>query len=122
MSRCATSENYRQFSTEPRELINGKMSRIRRNHVTIPPDAHPMVQFIYAEIERQGLCIGDVADLVGVPYKTISSWRSKHNPNLENLQACLNVLGFQLSVEKLDEDASHRNSCDLHLAASKGSF
>ena len=73
------------------------MRRFRR--ITTPKHAHPLVRLLFSEMNSQRIGIYDVSDRSGVACNTMKNWRKHHTPSVSNLEACLNVLGFELVVK-----------------------
>lgn len=72
--------------------------------MTVPPHAHPLVRRLYQEIIRQQVPVAILAKKSGVSRQTIREWRTRLRPKLDDLEACFNVLGYELAVrEKNDE-------------------
>lgn len=63
-----------------------------------PPNAHPMVRWLFTEIARQQLTYDELSRVAGVAENTISNWRRYRNPTLTNFEACANALGFDIVV------------------------
>lgn len=64
--------------------------------VTIPEGTGPHVKLIFAEMRRQALNYDEVAWRSGVLKATLKAWRHRNRPSLENIEAVLSVLGFDL--------------------------
>lgn len=60
---------------------------------------HPLVKFIYRELERQRATVPAVAARAGVSEYTIRTWARLYNPRLEPLTAVLGALGYELTVK-----------------------
>ena len=67
---------------------------------TIPAHTHPVVQefFRLRNIERAPLSV--ITKQAGLGRDTIQQWTSRATPNVANLDAALNVLGYRLAVVK----------------------
>lgn len=59
---------------------------------------HPLVRGLFVEIARQRAPAERIATSVGVCRTTVLSWRRHHMPQLDALDAALNVLGFELAI------------------------
>ena len=64
--------------------------------LSVPMHAHPLVRVLFVEMNEQQVGIIDLAERSGVNKNTISGWRKKSIPHVENLAACLTVLGMDL--------------------------
>ena len=62
--------------------------------VSIPPHAGAHVKLAFAEMARQGFTYDAMEEKSGVLRATLKAWRRKNSPNLQNIEAVLNVLGF----------------------------
>lgn len=69
-----------------------------RGKIPIPPNAHPLVRRLIQECNAQRTTLTEIAQRSGVGRQTISLWRYRAAPNLDNLIACFNVLGLDLIV------------------------
>lgn len=88
----------------PKEYEHG---RALRNHpFALPGDVgHPAVRRLFAEMRKQRIALGELARRSGVSYASLHNWRRgnglkkvRNSPRLDNLEACLNVVGLQLVV------------------------
>lgn len=61
------------------------------------PDAHPAVQFLFAEINAIGLGFRPVERAADIGKDVIRGWRSV-SPTVDRLEAALRVLGYRLDV------------------------
>lgn len=68
--------------------------------ISIPEHCHPLVALLYTEIRDGNFTLAGVAQCAGVPLDTLMGWRKKHNPDLINLEACFNALGYELTITK----------------------
>lgn len=67
--------------------------------LSIPRKAHPVVQKLWEAMNHHRICVEDVAERSGVAAKTIIAWRTQRNPNVTNIEACLNVVGLELTAK-----------------------
>ncbi|APX85589.1 hypothetical protein BV511_13210 [Methylorubrum extorquens] len=67
----------------------GRISRI-----TVPDGVSPHVKLVFAEMQRQSLTYGQVAERSGVLLPTLKAWRHKNAPGLDSLGAVLDSLGW----------------------------
>ena len=75
--------------------------------MTAPVRAHPLVRALYDEMNRQQIGVLDLSERAGVNPNTLKDWRTRTVPNVANLNACLNVLGLELTIRKVREDEHH---------------
>ena len=68
--------------------------------LTAPVRAHPLVRRLYDEMNRQQIGLLDMSDRSGVNPNTLKDWRIRTCPTVDNLNACLNVLGMELIIGK----------------------
>ena len=66
--------------------------------LTMPTRAHPLVKRMFEEMARQQIGVLDLAERAGVNPNTLRDWRTRTMPTIDNLEACLNVLGLGTSV------------------------
>lgn len=66
----------------------------RQTTVTIPERVGPHVKLVFAEMRRLNYTYGDIEYKSGVIKPTIKAWRYKNRPSLDNIEAVLNVLGY----------------------------
>ena len=74
-------------------------------HKGIPPpiNTHPLVVRLVELMNENEVDTIDLCESAGVSHTSIHSWRIKSNPNIANLEAVLNVLGYGLVIRKLDD-------------------
>lgn len=68
----------------------------RPTKLSIPEQAVPHVRFMFAEMGRQRVTYEDLEWKSGILKNTLKAWRHKNQPNLANIEACLNALGYAL--------------------------
>lgn len=65
--------------------------------------AHPLVRRLFAEMNEQQCSQQTMSERSGINKNTFRSWRTKAVPRLDDLEACLNVLGFELAIQPTKE-------------------
>lgn len=76
---------------------------LRRPHapkVNLPP----LLQALIHYVEQDGRTQEEICRMSGMAHNTLSKWR--HGaivPRIENFEAMANVLGYRLSLERIDE-------------------
>lgn len=108
----------RGLSTDPdlraRQLSNlarGRGADRWRGKLTTPDLAHPLVREFIAQANEQLTTMSEIAARAGLPRATLSSWRTKCVPKLDNFVAALNVLDLELVIRPRrhdDPDAPRR--------------
>lgn len=75
----------------------------RRNtlHFTIPEKAHPLTAKLFSLMLEQNVTYQDIENRAGVSYWTLKNWRRGQLPNLDNLTAAYQVVGYELVPRKL---------------------
>ena len=66
--------------------------------LSAPDKAHPLVRKLFAEMNRQQIGVLDMAQKSGVNKNTLKDWRTRTVPSVDNLSACLGVLGLELKI------------------------
>lgn len=69
-----------------------------RGKIPIPPHAHPLVRGLCERANAQMTTLSEVADRAGLRRKTLSDWRYRRTPKIDDLVAALNVLDFDLAI------------------------
>lgn len=62
----------------------------------IPASAHPLVRQLFREMRDQRVDFKVVARRAGVSWQAMSGWRYRACPPLTSIEACLQVMGFEL--------------------------
>lgn len=92
--------------------------RVRRS-LTVPKQAHPIVQMLLSTMKAQGIGYDLVAESSGILRATIKSWRNRSAPTYATIEAAFNAIGWSLipcpMVEVLPEDIA----ADLARLAAK---
>ena len=60
--------------------------------------AHPLARHFFELASKSGRSLNDIAAEAGIHPKTFGSWKQKFSPQIENLEAALNALGYRLAV------------------------
>lgn len=71
--------------------------------MSIPQHTHPLVRKLFEEMNRQQIGPIDMSDRSGINKNTFKDWRTRTAPTIDNLDACFNVLGFELSVRRASD-------------------
>jgi hypothetical protein len=66
--------------------------------LTIPDHVHPLVRWIFEEMNRQRIGTRDLAERSGVSHNTVEQWKFRRSPKLDCLEATINALGYDLTV------------------------
>lgn len=66
--------------------------------VAIPEKGHPVVKRLFTEMNLQQIGLLDMAERSGVNKNTFRHWRTKSEPRVSDIDACLHVLGLRLTV------------------------
>lgn len=68
--------------------------------ISIPPATHPIVRRLFVEMNAQRIGVLDMSERSGINKNTFKDWRTRTVPTLDNIDACLNVLGLELAVRE----------------------
>jgi hypothetical protein len=71
-----------------------------RGRLTIPPRAHPLVRWLFAELNEQQTTLEELSERTSVGVDTIRFWATRHMPRLDLFEAAVNALDFELVVRK----------------------
>lgn len=83
----------------------------RRQRRETDRSTHPFVKFLSNEMARQRATLTDVAERSGVCVKTIGQWRAGgRTPKLRDIEAVVNVLGYEIRLAARQERNSDRHS------------
>lgn len=72
-----------------------------RGQIPIPSHAHPLVRRLIEIANEQMTTLSEVGERAGQSPKTISNWRYRSVPRLDNFEACLNAMGYELIVREM---------------------
>jgi len=72
----------------------------RPPRLTIPVGAHPLVRRLFDEMNAQQCGVLEMAERSGVNKNTFKDWRTRTMPRVADLEACFNVLGFEIVVKE----------------------
>ena len=79
------------------------MPRFPKGSIPSPINNNPLIKRLVDLMNEQEVDTIDLCESAGVSHTSIHSWRIKSNPNIANLEAVLNVLGYGLVIRKLDD-------------------
>lgn len=63
---------------------------------------HPAVQFLFEEMAFQRRHGTEVMTRAGMGQSAATDWKRGVDPHISNLEAALNVLGYRISVERME--------------------
>ena len=75
----------------------------RSREIDNPYNMHPLVSELFATAHQRGVSIPAIAARAGFAPKTLYDWRTRTNPTVPNLEACLNVLGLELAIREREQ-------------------
>jgi len=70
----------------------------------VPYDCHPVVTKLFEEMRTQKCTYKMMKERSGIDTHTLRAWRTRTIPTIDNLEACLNVLGLTLTTKKRVRD------------------
>lgn len=76
-----------------------------RGKLPVSDHVDPLVQRLFEILNEQMTTIGEAADRAGISRQTFWNWRTSTNPRVGDLQAALNVMGYELVIRKRKGDA-----------------
>lgn len=80
-----------------------KVKPVRQFRTLPPPEkAHPLARQLFELMAEERVTILDLAEKAGVNRNTLTWWKGKSKPQLDLLEACLNSLGYELCIRKVD--------------------
>ena len=82
-----------------RSIRDWKRSRPRK----VADHTCKLVKQTFERIHREQMCYVDIELRSGVPRNTFSSWSDRSVPLITNLDAVLNVLGYELTITEIKE-------------------
>ena len=88
---------------ESRKNLNRGRSRWA-GRLNIPKKAHPLVRRLFEILNDQHLVVSDIAERAGIKASTISDWRYRRSPSVQNFEAAINALGYELHIRQRRED------------------
>lgn len=69
-------------------------------------NAHPLVKQLITIMNERRISKKQMSLKAGVEYSSFASWQYRgFRPHLNNIEACLNVLGYELVMQKRSTDA-----------------
>ena len=72
-----------------------KPSRSTLNRIT---NNNEIVRFLFEEMHKQQIHECDMSERVGFHRDTLRKWRVRHQPRVNDIEACLDFLGYKLKV------------------------
>ena len=66
----------------------------------MPENVHPLVKELARICRLDDRSLTDVSIEAGLAQTTVHSWFKRHSPSLENFNAVLNTLGYELQIRK----------------------
>jgi hypothetical protein len=82
------------------------LKRFRKPHEKkpCPQNINPLIKRLFELAHEQRIALLDVEEKAGLGHATMVKWKNSRKPQLENFEAALNVLGYELKiVRKRDE-------------------
>ena len=74
--------------------LNTDRPRLRQH--TVPAHAHPLVRLLFQELRTKQIPMHDLCRRSGLSINTVINWRAANAPNLTNIEAALNAIGYDL--------------------------
>jgi hypothetical protein len=89
------------------------------SRITIPPHAHPLARFIFAEMRRRRCSYEAMEFYSGVLKSTLKAWRQANLPGLDTIEAAAGVLGWSILPVPKAEALPPDLRADLEAIAEK---
>ena len=70
----------------------------------VPDKAHPLVRMLFRQMNMHQMTMIELAERSGVKRTTIRQWKTRANPLLTHIEACLNVFDVSIIGVEVDED------------------
>jgi hypothetical protein len=84
--------------------LDGHRGQYWRGRLPVPQHAHPLVRQFFEILNEQRTTMMDVSKRAGPHWSTIQSWSRRSNPYIDNFEAALNAMGYELVIRpKRDE-------------------
>ena len=64
---------------------------------------NPVVRFMFEEMYKQRVHECELSERVGFHRDTIRNWRTRYQPKITDIAACLDYLGYKLKVVRKSE-------------------
>jgi len=77
------------------EMKEWKPGRSTLNRIT---NNNEIVRFLFEEMHKQQIHECDMSERVGFHRDTLRKWRLHHQPRVNDIEACLDFLGYKLKV------------------------
>lgn len=68
--------------------------------VAPPKRSHPMVKRLFEIMAEEDMMLVDLVERSGVAKSTFKNWRTRTVPRIDQLEACFNVLGYTLKLQR----------------------
>ncbi len=81
-------------------LINHRGERWR-GKLSPGPKAHPLIKQLFTLMNEHQTTMVELGERVGLGRQTISGWRYNRTPNLRDIEAAFNALGYDLVTKAL---------------------
>ena len=80
-------------------MVN-RMGTRWRGKIPIPDHCHPLVRKLIAECNAQQTTISEVASRANLRRESISEWRYRRMPKIDNFEAALNAIDLELVIRE----------------------
>jgi hypothetical protein len=85
-----------------------ELNRPRLRQHTVPPHTHPLVRLLFQELRTRQIPMHDLCSRSGLSINTVINWRAANTPNLINIEAALNAIGYDLvAIPKVHHDTAN---------------
>jgi len=64
---------------------------------------HPLVRRVFEEMNHQKMSTLELAVTAGLSASGIKQWRYRRSPRLDHIEACLNVLGYEIRLHEIEK-------------------
>ena len=69
-------------------------------NLPLPRNTNPLIVRLVELINESGTDSHELCRRAGLGTGTIHAWRNQTNPNISNLEAVLNALGYELTIQR----------------------
>jgi|GEM_PF-2414512 len=75
---------------------------------SIPANLHPLMKTFFKIADESERTAYSIAEDAGVASQIMRLWYKNQKPRIDNLDACLNVLGYELVIRKIEPTSNEK--------------
>ena len=96
-------------------MASVSLRKVARQPLKTPAHCHWAVRWLVAELNVQKMASQYMCTKAGIHINTVTEWANHRIPRIDNIEACINVLGYKLMIVPIEDDSMNDKAARMYL-------